>query len=49
MMEDIDGLQIYVAATKLAQKNNQTTGEKGDYYITLEQLEAILRKMVGKD
>lgn len=44
MIEDKGGI-IYVAATILAQKNNQTTGEKGDYYITLEQLEAILRKM----
>jgi len=37
-------LQIYVKATELARDNKQTVGEKRDYYITLEQLEALFNE-----
>lgn len=36
--------QIYLQADELAKGQNQTTGEKNDYYITLEQLMMILEK-----
>lgn len=36
-------LAVYIAALDLARANNQTVGEKGDYYITLEQLERLIR------
>lgn len=35
-------VKIYTQAIKLAHGNNQTVGEKNDFYITLEQLEYIL-------
>jgi hypothetical protein len=38
-MNEID---IYGAAHNLAKANNQTVGEKRDYYITLQQLMDIL-------
>ena len=34
---------IMAVAITLARENNQVVGEKNDYYITIEQLEAILR------
>ena len=36
--------QIYTKAILWARKNNQVVGEKNDYYITLEQLEEILKE-----
>jgi hypothetical protein len=39
--------EIYTTAIKISRKNNQTAGEKNDYYITLEQLEAILKEYEG--
>lgn len=33
---------IYTRATEQARAQNQTVGAKGDYYITLQQLERIL-------
>lgn len=39
--------EIYLNATEVSQKNNQTVGEKNDYYITLEQLERILKNFEG--
>ena len=36
---------IYLEAIQWARKNNQTVGEKNDYYVTLEQLEAILKNV----
>ena len=38
-----DLMNLYVEATQIAFKNNQVVGENRDYYITLEQLEAILK------
>lgn len=38
--------ELYVAATRLAMKNGQTVGEKNNYYITLEQLQAIVESLV---
>ncbi len=35
--------QIYVDASYLAKEKQQTVGEKNDYYITLAQLEFILK------
>ena len=40
--------EIYANATMFAMKNNQTVGEKHDYYITLEQLEGLI-KAIEKD
>ena len=34
--------EIYLKAVELAHDNKQTVGEKNNYYITLEQLEAIM-------
>jgi len=44
---DIDGLivQFYSQAIKLAQSNNQVVGVNNDYYITLEQLENMLKNV----
>ncbi len=44
MNEDIQQtkMNIYVGATEFARNNNQTVGEKNDYYVTLQQLEAII-------
>lgn len=36
--------EVYVEAVKLSHRENQVVGEKSDYYITLEQLEALLIK-----
>jgi len=37
--------QIYTDATILSRKNSQVVGEKRNFYITLEQLEAILKRI----
>lgn len=37
--------RIYYQASRLAMGNNQNVWEKGDYYVTLEQLEAIIKKI----
>lgn len=34
--------QIYTDAITLSRSNKQTVGENNDYYITLQQLEALL-------
>lgn len=39
--------QIQSTATLLSHTNNQVVGEKRDYYITLEQLETILKEFMG--
>lgn len=36
-------VQIYSEATRLAMKSGQVTGEKSEYFITLVQLENILK------
>jgi hypothetical protein len=36
--------QIYLQADELAKGMKQTSGEKNDYYITLEQLQMIIDK-----
>lgn len=36
-------IEIYTKAIQLANKNNQTVGEKRDLYITIEQLEQIIK------
>ena len=36
-------IEIYTEAIKLAHKSQQLTGEENNYYITLEQLEAIIK------
>ena len=35
--------EIYTTSTEIARKNQQTVGEKNDYYITLEQLMEIIK------
>lgn len=35
-------LKVYTDATTNAMKNNQVVGENNDYYVTLEQLMAII-------
>ena len=37
-------VEIYSNAIALAQKNNQVVGRKNDYYITIEQLEYLLKE-----
>lgn len=39
---EIGLINIYTVATKIAMANNQTVGEKNDYYVTLEQLMRIV-------
>ena len=41
----VNTADVYISAIKLAQEQNQTVGEKSDYYVTIEQLEAILQKL----
>lgn len=36
-------MKLYTNATKLARQTNQTTGEKNDLYITLEQLNDLMK------
>ena len=43
-----DLIMIYTNAIELSHSNNQVIGEKLDYYITLEQLEGILKEFVPK-
>ena len=38
-------VDVQISAIHIAQGNNQTVGEKNDFYITLQQLEAILNKV----
>lgn len=40
-------IEIYTKAIEFARANNQVVGEKNNYYITLEQLEALI--MVAQD
>ena len=35
--------RLYFEATKIARQLNQVVGEKNDYYITLAQLEELIR------
>jgi hypothetical protein len=37
--------EVYANLMRLAHNNNQTVGEKHDYYVTLEQLENALMAM----
>lgn len=40
------GMQkVYIQAVALAHKEDQTVGEDNDYYITLEQLELIIKSL----
>ena len=39
--------EIYTTATKVSQDGNQTVGASNNFYITLEQLEAILKEYEG--
>lgn len=39
------GLAIYARMVRLAHDSNQTVGEKRNYYVTLEQLEAAFISM----
>jgi hypothetical protein len=41
-------VNLYIEATKLAMKNNQVVGEKRNYYITLEQLEALFKTWIDE-
>ncbi len=40
-MDDL--IDVYTIATQMAMGRQQTVGEKNDYYITLEQLERIIK------
>ena len=39
--------QIYSMAILMSRKNKQVVGGKNDYYITLEQLERIIKSFEG--
>lgn len=41
--------QIYLQADQLAKGMKQRTGEKNEYYITLEQLMMILDKFINSN
>lgn len=34
--------EIYATLIRIARENQQTVGEKNDYYVTLQQLERVL-------
>jgi hypothetical protein len=38
-------IELYIDALKLSKDQNQTVGEKNDYYITLEQLQNLIVKL----
>lgn len=38
-------LELYINATELSRDAKQTVGENNDYYITLEQLEALIKQL----
>ena len=38
-------IMIYSEAIRLARNNNQTIGEKNDYYITIDQLDFIIQQI----
>ena len=40
-------LELYTKAIELARNNSQTVGEKNDFYITLQQLEALIANLPG--
>lgn len=40
-----DVLDAYIKLFQLAQRNNQTVGEKNDYYVTILQLETVLMRL----
>ena len=41
-------IEVHVEATKLAMHRGQVVGEKSEYYITLGQLEHLLRSTLQK-
>ena len=41
-------INIYTRATKFAMEKGQAIGEKNDYYITLRQLEELLKQILDK-
>lgn len=43
MSENLTLQAIYVKAVEFARNNQQTVGQKNDYYITIEQLDALLQ------
>ena len=47
MDKDAALMQIYTEVIKFAHSNNQVVGENNDFYITLEQLEAIMMKFLS--
>ena len=40
---------IFASAMIAANKNNQTVGEKHDLFVTLEQLQEIMRRIVQEE
>ena len=39
----LDEIELYTEATKIASQTKQSIGEKHEYYITLEQLMALIK------
>ena len=37
-------IDVYTNAINIARENNQTVGEKNDYYITIAQLEFLIKE-----
>lgn len=37
--------RFYMEAINIARQNNQTVGEKKDYYLTLQQIEELLKEI----
>lgn len=48
-LQQEDAIDKYTECLLFARKNNQTVGEKNDYYITLQQLENILSQPQNKE
>lgn len=38
-------MELYAAAHRLAWNRNQVVGKKSDYYITIQQLDQLIRKL----
>lgn len=47
-MKQDEFVELYTAAVLLSRQNNQTVGEKNDYYVTLEQLERLIQSLLSK-
>jgi hypothetical protein len=45
MLTPFDKLGVFVALRQVALDRKQIVGEKGDYYVTLQQVEEVLKDL----